>query len=179
MAGARQGNRPRPTAGHGAHRLQKVGPSIRTHKDGRPKPTARKAAELAGIGNDHGSDIEHLAFGKKPRVARRFPDEKVKQLAESASLEPSPPDCDPPAHLRQQQDIVNKVGSKGIARVRLRQAFLRFYEAGGLCEEALRDVEVVWAAKEAGVRSLPQEQISGVLRLNSSSVASMLRVCDR
>ena len=175
IAGTRQSNRPRPATGHGADRLQKAGPSIGTHQDDRPRPTVRKAAELAGLGNDRGSDIEHLAFGKKPRVARRLPVEGVRQLAELTSLEPSPPACDPPAYLRQQQSTVSEIGSKASARARLRQAFLRFFEVGGLCEEALRDAEEVWVAQGTGVRSLPEEQTSEVLNASSSRASPTMR----
>ena len=174
IGGTRQSNRPRPTARHGADSLQKAGPSIGTHQDDRPRPTVRRAAELAGLGDDRGSDIEHLAFGKKPRVARRLPVEGVRQLAELTSLEPSPPACDPPAYLRQQQSA-GKVGSKAIARARLRQAFLRFFEVGGLCEEALRDAEEAWVANRTGVRSLPEEQTSEVLNASSSRASPKMR----
>ena len=153
-AGSRQSSRSKPTAKHGAGRLQEAGPSTRT-QDNRPRPTSRRVAELVGRSKDHGSDCERLVAEKKPRVARRVPSEEGMQVAERGSLEPSPPSYDPPAHLRQQQDTANRVGSKGIARAKLRQAILRFFEAGGHREEALRDAEEAWAARGAGVRSLP------------------------
>ena len=137
-----------------AGRRQGAGPSRRTHQDNRPRPTSKRVAGLVGRAESQ-STVEERSVAKKRARSESSSSEEEELASERVLFEPVPPSYDPPTHLQRQQSTTNKVGSKGIARVKLRQAFLRFFEAGGHRDEALRVADEAWAARGAGVTSFP------------------------
>ena len=138
----------RPSAG----RRKKAGPDRRTHQDNRPRPTSKRIAGLVDLVENQSIDGKFSVAGKRTR-SEPSSSEEEELASERVLFEPSPPTYDPPTHLQRQQSTTSKVGSKGVARVKLRQALSRFFEAGGHRDEALRVADETWTARDPRVSS--------------------------